>query len=512
MTASGGLTPDGLSLGELIDMYHTRESTERHDKVYALFGMSSDNPSGAGLSPDYSVPWKGLFQRLIQFVVSKEAFVETWDEKQVAIIKNKGCIFGQVASVESEGTRYDRQHVRIDFYNTQSLEYKDFGDRWTLQASAKSSQEGDLVCHVEGASKPTFIRLYKDYFAVIIIAVTLRQPTTSRSVRLQELLASKKHFPHELLLVWNWDNSQKVLQDRAGHKISKEIDTLLADWSKTASNKTARLCDMGIVLNDLGFHNEALERLPEPIKDCEGNDDQISLGGLVSLALSYKGLQNWKVAEDLLFPVVQKRKLTLGMDHQDTLRSIAELASVYIGRDWSIMGLSSPHSSPLPDQIRWNRYIPEEELITAAKLLDRSLIKLLLDLRRENVLITEAVLKAAAGNDDSGRDIMALLLAGQTDALITEEVLKATARNKRSGKKIMALLLEKRSSEVKITQEVFQISARHNQDLAVLLLERRCEEVFQVLTEDDMQALAPLLEKYHGSNELRYRLRRNWLK
>ena len=56
----------GVSLGELVDMYHTREATERHDKVYALFGMSSDDPSTAGLSPNYKVPWKKLLQQLIE--------------------------------------------------------------------------------------------------------------------------------------------------------------------------------------------------------------------------------------------------------------------------------------------------------------------------------------------------------------------------------------------------------------------------------------------------------------
>lgn len=44
-----------LSLGELIDMYHTRESTVPNDMVYALLGISSDYPSAAGLSPDYTV-------------------------------------------------------------------------------------------------------------------------------------------------------------------------------------------------------------------------------------------------------------------------------------------------------------------------------------------------------------------------------------------------------------------------------------------------------------------------
>jgi hypothetical protein len=34
-------------LGELIDMYHTHKATDLRDKIYALLGMSSDNPSEA---------------------------------------------------------------------------------------------------------------------------------------------------------------------------------------------------------------------------------------------------------------------------------------------------------------------------------------------------------------------------------------------------------------------------------------------------------------------------------
>jgi hypothetical protein len=52
----------GLSLGELMDMYHTHEATKRYDKVYALLGMSSDGPGAPGLSPDYAVPWEELLQ------------------------------------------------------------------------------------------------------------------------------------------------------------------------------------------------------------------------------------------------------------------------------------------------------------------------------------------------------------------------------------------------------------------------------------------------------------------
>lgn len=44
--------------------------------------------------------------------------------------------------------------------------------RWTLQASAKPIQDGDVVCLLQGASRPTIIRLYEDYCAIIAISVT----------------------------------------------------------------------------------------------------------------------------------------------------------------------------------------------------------------------------------------------------------------------------------------------------------------------------------------------------
>jgi hypothetical protein len=121
----------GLSLGELIDIYYTRKATKRHDKVYALLGMSSNNPSTANLSPNYAVPWKTLLQRLIEFILFKEVSIETRDKREIAVIKSKGYILGQVSSVESNSARYNRQHMTVDFNNTpRSLEYeKEYGPR-----------------------------------------------------------------------------------------------------------------------------------------------------------------------------------------------------------------------------------------------------------------------------------------------------------------------------------------------------------------------------------------------
>ena len=99
------------SLAELVDMFHTRQATDTRDKVYALLGMSSDDPEKAGLQPDYKISWEELFQQLVKFVLGKDISVKTY--RQGPVIKCKGCILGQVSSVR----RDDKQNVNIEFRN-----------------------------------------------------------------------------------------------------------------------------------------------------------------------------------------------------------------------------------------------------------------------------------------------------------------------------------------------------------------------------------------------------------
>jgi hypothetical protein len=156
-------------LAELIDMFHTHKASDVRDKVYALLGMSSDDPEEAGLRPDYKVSWKELFQQLAKFVLGKDVSVETSEEtsdhSQRAVIKSTGCVLGQVYSVRSD----DRQNITF----TSSARYVGDKVEWTFQASAKSIRERDIICLLQGASKPTIIRLCKDHFAIIVIAVLL---------------------------------------------------------------------------------------------------------------------------------------------------------------------------------------------------------------------------------------------------------------------------------------------------------------------------------------------------
>ncbi|KAF2733226.1 hypothetical protein EJ04DRAFT_553481 [Polyplosphaeria fusca] len=104
-----------------------------------------------------------------------------------------------------------------------------------------------------------------------------------------------------------------------------------------------------------------------------------------------------------------------------------------------------------------------------------SLVKLL-TLDQPHLEVTQEVMVAAAGNEDNGEEVMALLLDWREDeAEITQEVLVAAAGNSRKGKEVMALLLEQRGYDINITTEVV-VAAAGNEDSGrkVMTLLRAC--------------------------------------
>ncbi|KAN0083077.1 HET domain containing protein [Elaphomyces granulatus] len=207
MGRSGRSSLDICPLSELIDMYHAHEAARRHDKVYALLGMSSDNLSKVNLSPDY------------------EIFVEAWGDREIAVIKSKGCILGKVSSVQSNIAWNDRVGADVIFKNI-SGHIKDGSAHWTLSASAKSIRDGDIICLLQGASKPTIIRLCKDHFTIIVIAADPENiQTGSGYIKWPKLLQSETVFTRDFMLVWDWESSlenEALIQTNIWEKIEFE--------------------------------------------------------------------------------------------------------------------------------------------------------------------------------------------------------------------------------------------------------------------------------------------------
>lgn len=407
---SGGVSLGIRSLGELIDMYHTHEAGECRDKVFALLGMSSDDPNAAGLSPDYEILPEKLFQRLVSFILGGQVSVKAWGDMEMAVIKSKGCILGRVSSKNTDHA--NRQKVDITFKNASgSLGQK---RKWTLQASAKSIQVGDLVCFLQGASKPTIVRICRDHFAIVMAAVTPYLGTESGGAERPELLQPISAFPHDFLLVWDWKRSQGKLQDQEYETLmNSRVPNHLNTGVGGHLDKMTRLWDVALILEDTEEYKEAEEKLRETMEGYKrelGKKDPCTLACMDRLAVIYKKTKRWKEAEELFKQVIQTREQVRGTDHPDTRSSMTSLASTY--RDQNHLK-EAEKLEAMADILkrRWDDVqITEEEVVKIARSFDKEVIRLLLNLGGSEVQITEGMVTAAAGNRGSGEEVMRLLL------------------------------------------------------------------------------------------------------
>lgn len=254
-------------------MYHAYEATKRHDKVYALLGMSSDNISKSNLLPDYGVPWEELLQRLTKFLLCERISVKTWANKEIVVIKSKGCVLGKISSVRSN-IGLGSQDVEAIFENTSKQPgcIRDGSARWTLQTPAKSIETGDFVCLLQGALKPTIIRLREDHFAPIMIAVVPPKYIRTRDgdIEWPELLRSAS-FTRDFLLVWNWETSSEKLQGKYDTLVptdnwqSEHSET----WLERQLEDVTRTWNVALILGDLGDFENAERMLRRAIESYE---------------------------------------------------------------------------------------------------------------------------------------------------------------------------------------------------------------------------------------------------
>ncbi|KAK3353751.1 heterokaryon incompatibility protein-domain-containing protein [Lasiosphaeria hispida] len=455
-------------IGELIEMYCTRKAAKRHDKVFALLGMSSDDPIAAGLSPDYEIPWERLLERLVRHLLGEQVSVKTWPEMEMAEIRGEGSVLGRVSRA-SYTDRVHQQQVIITLKDASG----NLGPEkeWTLPPTVPV-QVGDLVCLLSGAMNPTIIRPQKDHFSVMIIAAPClpEQPTTN--------------VLYEFLFVWDWEKSWGSLGDRKNNKVSMGSRMFEHPERGVGDHPDGMTrWNMALILEDGGRYKEAEEELREIIGDYEsqfGEEDLRTLTARDRLAQLYNKTKQWEEAKKLAEQVIQTRIRVQGTDHPDTAGSRTTLALTYRGRG----GLERTELGviiSILERREGNLRMAENETVNIAGSFHAEMMKFLLGQRGAEVKITEGVVTAAAGNGSSGKEIMRLLLEQRgAEVKITEGVVTAVAGNQWSGKGIMKLLLEQRGAEVKITEGVVTAAAGNRwsgKEIMKLLLEQRGAEV-----------------------------------
>ncbi|RYP70407.1 hypothetical protein DL769_004969 [Monosporascus sp. CRB-8-3] len=433
--SSGRFSLSIRPLGELIDMYHTHKATKPHDKVFALLGMSFDNPSVSGLSLNYTVPWETFFKQLIKLLLGSQVSVEVWAE-MTALIESKGCILGKVSSVERDD-RDDRQQVAITSKDASG--YLRLRGIWTLQQSTKSVQAGDLVCLLRGALKPTIVRPCKDHFSVVMIAAPLKDiGTEDGSVGNPE---EPIFFPHDFLLIWNWETEH----------FNGEIGHL---------DKRTRLWNIALILEDAEEYKKADERLRDALEICEGKSGEEDPHTRISR--EKRETKQW-----------EKEKMKLLLEQRGDGVPITESVAAAAARNEK----SGETLMKLLFEQRGDEVPITESVAAAAARNERSgeaLIMFLFEQRGDKVPITERVAAAAARNEKSGEVVMMLLFEQREDKVpITERVFAAAKRNMKSGREVTVhLLLERRGYKAKTRHTLLRAASKGFETVVKLLLEK----------------------------------------
>ncbi|KAF2257810.1 ankyrin [Lojkania enalia] len=222
---------DICSLGELVDMYHAHKASRLHDK------------------------WRKLMLRLVKFLLGDFVSVNTWDNKETAVLKGKSCVLGRVSKVVVNISWGGGQALEAAFENTsEQFRHRNGCARWTLPTSAKPFQKGDIICLLQRASKPTIIRLCKDHFAVVMIAATPPEHLETKDAP----------FTRDILLVWGWEITSEEFQvpRKYGESIRKNNLQLYEGTGLEGQLSYAtRAWYIALILGDLGEYERAEERL-----------------------------------------------------------------------------------------------------------------------------------------------------------------------------------------------------------------------------------------------------------
>ncbi|KAI1127311.1 HET domain protein [Nemania abortiva] len=525
-------------LGQLIDIYHRRQATDRRDKVYALLGMSPHNYS---ISVDYDISWKDLFRHLIKSLIGPGASVDTWNEDEFALIRTKGHIIGKVLHVSTDGGSIGKQVITIRLTNSlrHFLIHCELNETaWVIQTVAKPICAGDIVCIFPGASCPAVIRGHEDYCTLLATSITplIVAPARRQLHHLLRYTRLESGPPLSFLLFWDWEGSsgqpEKLesydsLQYRVLHRRNIKLSN---HW-----NRAARLHIMGMLLMELDYDLDASGLLLRAIELYEGKTrigELLDTREVTDIHRKYHSRRFRLVANILArksdgFSSTQNDALEIARWHNFELMKFLfdrKGKEVQITERLFEAAIANQHyalkliklfmeeqvdkvviterilEKALQNQDRENliallRYqdvgntaVTAEILITAIQQGKSAqyLTHTFLAMQNDKTVITERVLKKAASQGRWAKEILALLLARQDDkTVITEAVLCRAAKQGLWAKEIMTLLLSQQIAENPITEEVLRAAACNHDDhggLMALLVNQQFDK--SVITDD----------------------------
>ncbi|KAK4228071.1 heterokaryon incompatibility protein-domain-containing protein [Podospora fimiseda] len=310
-----------MPLYDLINLYRDRSATDPRDKVYALLGMSSETP--AGIFPDYNSTWEHTFYRIVRCFVGGGASITTWSKEEIAIIRTKFLVIGEIIHVGATEILPSKLNVQLklsawepELKTHPMLDLPSELVEWSIQAPTTPLLKGDIVCFLEDTNRVTIIRQHESYDYCLVISINTL-PTKANTefpvdTRQWRDVANPRWRPPlvELPLIWDWSTLAQVPQEQAScysHLLS-EISQQPKNFNEMAHGweHTARLLVQG---RKFLTGVKLLRRLLEETETLYGRNTQEVVAALIASndILQAAGQKDWSQLLELEAKMIQPR-------------------------------------------------------------------------------------------------------------------------------------------------------------------------------------------------------------
>ncbi|KAF7588662.1 hypothetical protein BBP40_005413 [Aspergillus hancockii] len=387
-------------------------------------------------------------------IVFPECSVKTWFDNETAVVRGKGWILGHIGSIEQNVSQYGQQKVSIVFNETaESRNYQDEWETdWILRATGEPIQDGDVVCLMQGASKPSIVRMCKDHFSIIASMVTPQQRRHGEpSNEMPRERLSTDDLCDVLLTLKIPQNGAKE-KGQSGFAL-KLIDLVPHDYQED-SEVDKRLTLVASVMVDIVTSILKIRKSESNLLETLLHRWGAKCAAVQRLATDPAKDGKYAAADVLWSPLRNQEK---GMISEEFVKGVAMNKGLY---GYIIMAL-------LLEQLGKSLPVSEDVAKSAAGnsgLYGLEIMELLFRYREDSLPVSEDVVKAAAGNTGfDGGEIMELLFRHRRERLpVSEDVVKIAAGNTgKYGHEIMEILFQWRKERLLISEEVVKEAARN---------------------------------------------------
>ncbi|PVH96154.1 HET-domain-containing protein, partial [Periconia macrospinosa] len=159
------------TLLHLVQRFHTYEATDLRDKIYALWGLSSDSKMMRNLQPDYGKPWKDLFEELGRTMFGAEAFSLAAPGSQTMLVRSISCALGKVRFSSHPDAWATEQTLAIESMrvSVQLGEKYNWNQDITIKALTGNIQEDDIAFFIPLVRRLVIARPCNCYFRVLSV-------------------------------------------------------------------------------------------------------------------------------------------------------------------------------------------------------------------------------------------------------------------------------------------------------------------------------------------------------